>query len=191
MPDTELQIRSYRVVFDLERRIHHVDRFRIPLPYGLPLRGVAYFVGALLLVLMLGYLPLTSAVVALAPVPVRLVVLPCAMAYVLAGARIDGRPAHAAALTLVAYAAGPRRLAAFASAPAGRRVGFGDLVLVPDDAGPDYRRSVVLGPGKVLLRYPARCRPRARTLIVEPSGGEPNACGTCVVLRPDQRLLVR
>jgi len=35
-----LQIRSFRVVFDLERRLHKIDRWRIPLPYGVPVRGL-------------------------------------------------------------------------------------------------------------------------------------------------------
>ena len=37
-----MEIRSYRRVFDLERRIYRVDRLRLN-PGGVPVRGVVYF----------------------------------------------------------------------------------------------------------------------------------------------------
>ena len=41
-----MEIRSYRRVFDLERRVYSVDRLRLN-PSGVPVRGVAYFVAVL------------------------------------------------------------------------------------------------------------------------------------------------
>ena len=38
-----MEIRSYRSVFDLERRVYSVDRLRLN-PSGVPVRGVVYFV---------------------------------------------------------------------------------------------------------------------------------------------------
>ena len=34
-------IRSYRVCFSLERRIYKIDRWRLPVPWGVPLRTTA------------------------------------------------------------------------------------------------------------------------------------------------------
>src|SRR3954447_3178515 len=97
MDDGSLQIRSYRVVFDLERRIHHIDRFRVPLPYGLPLRSVAYAVVGLVAVLLMRQLPGIGELLRLFPVPAQLVLLPGAFSVALTRLRLDGRSAHAAA----------------------------------------------------------------------------------------------
>ena len=37
-----MEIRSYRRVFDLERRVYSVDRLRLN-PSGVPVRGIVYF----------------------------------------------------------------------------------------------------------------------------------------------------
>ena len=52
--DQTVTIRSYRLAFALERRIFRIERYRLPLPYGLPLRGLAYAALALALVLLAG-----------------------------------------------------------------------------------------------------------------------------------------
>ncbi len=46
MDDDEERSRSAATgsCFDLERRLHKIDRWRVPLPYGLPLRSLGYFV---------------------------------------------------------------------------------------------------------------------------------------------------
>ena len=48
-----MEIRSYRAVFDLERRIYRVDRLRLN-PGGIPVRGVVYFLAILLATLIAG-----------------------------------------------------------------------------------------------------------------------------------------
>ena len=42
-----IEIRSFRRVFDLERRVYSVDRFRLN-PAGVPVRGILYLLVALL-----------------------------------------------------------------------------------------------------------------------------------------------
>lgn len=42
MADDKITLRSYRLAFELERRLHRIDRFRIPVPYGVPLAGLGY-----------------------------------------------------------------------------------------------------------------------------------------------------
>jgi hypothetical protein len=93
------------VVFSLERRLHRIDRFRIPLPYGLPLRSVGYSAFILAAVLAAGRLPAIGAVVAGLPAPVRFTVLPAMGAVLLTRLRVDGRHAGAAGVACVAFLA--------------------------------------------------------------------------------------
>src|SRR4051812_519566 len=83
-------IRSYRRVFEVDRRIYRVDRWALPVPGGVPLRAVGYFLAALLGVLLLGRVPLVADVSA----PIRLVVIPLALAVLGTQAAPDGRAAH-------------------------------------------------------------------------------------------------
>ena len=53
-------IRSYRRVFEVDRRIYRVDRWALPVPGGVPLRAVGYFAAALLAVIAAGELPGTG-----------------------------------------------------------------------------------------------------------------------------------
>src|SRR4051794_19240483 len=73
-------IRSYRRVFEVERRIYRVDRWALPVPGGVPLRAVGYFVAALLAVIVAGSLPGIGALVARVSAPLRFVVAPLAVA---------------------------------------------------------------------------------------------------------------
>src|SRR3954451_16233975 len=50
-------IRSYRRVFEVDRRIYRVDRWALPVPGGVPLRAVGYFAAALIVVIVAGALP--------------------------------------------------------------------------------------------------------------------------------------
>ena len=50
-------IRSYRRVFEVDRRIYRVDRWALPVPGGVPLRAVGYFAATLLAVIVAGSLP--------------------------------------------------------------------------------------------------------------------------------------
>ena len=61
-----MEIRSYRRVFDLERRVYSVDRLRLN-PSGVPVRGVVYFVAVVAVVLASSSLPLLGTGLGLAP----------------------------------------------------------------------------------------------------------------------------
>ena len=91
--DAEIVVRSYRRVFRLERRIYRIDRFVIPVPGGI-LRGLAYFVAALLGLLLASGFPGLGSLLALAPLPVRLFVLPAGVAVLATQATPDGLLAH-------------------------------------------------------------------------------------------------
>src|SRR4051794_24021445 len=161
-----MEIRSFRVVFALERRIHHIDHWRIPVPYGLPVRALAYAVAALAVIVIAGRLPLVGDVVGLVPAPLRLVVWPGAAGFALSRLRVDGRPAHAFLLAMARYRAGPRYLSAFRAAPRpGTRLRVGDpLAFMPDERGAQVRRGRVRGPVRIRLAYPMAAEQRGGRL---------------------------
>ena len=190
-----ITIRSFRVVFSLERRIHKVDRWRIPVPYGIPLRGIAYWALALLATLALGWLPFVGELTGLLPTPIRLVLLPVAVAYALARLRIDGRSAHTALAAWARFGLSPRRVAGGREVPrVGSVVRLADVPVSPDERGVRYRRAVVEGPATVLLRYPpfgrVRTRGRRQTLHVRQLTGPALFVGKQVRLRARQRMVL-
>jgi hypothetical protein len=184
-------IRSYRVCFELERRIHQVDRWRIPVPYGIPLRGLAYAALVLAAVLVAGRLPLIGAILGLLHPALRLVVIPVVSAALLTRLRVDGRPAHAAALAWVRWRAGARRLSALRPSAAPAPARLPDVELVPDEDTSHYRPARIGGPCELTLRYPASARRRGRTLELRQSSERPMWRGKRIALRPGQRVRVR
>jgi hypothetical protein len=186
-----ISIRSYRVVFDLERRIHKVDRIRLPFPYGLPLRSVAYGVAVLAVTLVLTRLPVVGAVLASVPLPVRVAVLPAIGAYVLTQLRPDGRSAHRFLLAWARQRLGPRRYVAFAAARACTLERLADVVVGADERGAVLRAAVVEGPAIALLRQPVHACARGRTLAIEQTSDEPLFQGRRLTVQPGQRAVLR
>lgn len=97
-PDERLVIRSYRRVFQIDRRIYRVDRWALPVPDGISLRSIAYAAVALCLILLLGAFPGPAQLLSLLSPPLRYVVLPIAVAMLLRNVTPDGRVAHRAAV---------------------------------------------------------------------------------------------
>ncbi len=187
-PEQAVTIRSYRLAFALERRIFRIERYRLPLPYGLPLRGLAYAALALAVVLLGERVAGFGALVSALPWPIRYLVLPAGAAQLLLGVRVDGRPAHQAAAAWIAL-----RLALLRQARHDVRWRLADVALVPDDRDPALRAAVVAGPGVVIVRLPARLRPRrgGRELRVRPTRGRPDQRGVRVALKAGQRMRVK
>jgi hypothetical protein len=185
-----IQIRSYRVCFDLERRIHKIDRWRVPLPYGVPVRGLAYFGAALVLVLVLSQLPVTGQLLGILHPALRLAVLPIGVAAMLTRWSLDGRSAHQVGLAWARLQVEPRRLAAFRPVPAAGSVELDEVALAPDDRSARMRPATVQGPARVVLRYPVETRVRGRTLHVAQGDGGPLWRGKQVDLKTGQRLVV-
>jgi hypothetical protein len=189
--DDRLPIRSYRLCFELERRIHKIDRWRIPVPYGVPLRGLAYGAAALAAVLVAGSLPLVGALLGVLHPAFRFVVLPVAAGYLLCRLRVDGRPAHAAGVAWLRHRLGPARVAGCRAAPALGPMRLGDVPVAPDERGCRYRPALVRGPASLLLRYPAAGRSRGRTLELSQRAGGPMWRGKRLLLSPGQRVRLR
>lgn len=151
MSGDELVVRSYRRVFRIERRIHRIDRFLLPVPGGLPLRGLLYFLGALVALLALGLLPGLGPVLGLVPAPLRYAVVPAGLAVLGSQAAPDGRSAHRFALAWLRYRLRPRRTVAGRPVPLeGQAVSLAaTLALAADEHGPRVRRARVRGPAVV------------------------------------------
>ncbi len=146
-----IEIRSYRRVFDLERRIYSVDRLRLN-PGGVPVRGVVYFLAILAAVMLLGRLPVIGTITQPAPWFVRDIALPVAAAAVLTAIRIEGRVFHLAAHAVLRYWFGPRRLAGTRRcAEVGDRWRPAEIVMLPDGSDAHLRPLVYRGPGAVLV----------------------------------------
>jgi hypothetical protein len=145
------EIRSYRNVFELERRIYRIDRLRLN-PAGVPLRGVAYFAAILAMALLAGALPLIGVAVRLLPWYVRELAVPGALSALLTTIKVEGRTFHLAALALLGYAAGARELSGVRPRTrADRRWCPQELVLLADGSDSRLRRMRYTGPGAVLV----------------------------------------
>jgi hypothetical protein len=147
------EIRSYRSVFELERRIYRIDRVRLN-PGGVPVRGVLYGLAIMLALALAARVPLLGEVPRALPWYVRELVLPVLAAGLLALIGVDGRAFHLAAAALLRYALGPRHLSGLrpCAAPGGRWRPE-DLLLLPDGSDARVRRLRYTGPGAV--RRPA------------------------------------
>jgi hypothetical protein len=189
-----LAIHSFRVVFELERRIHKVDRWRIPVPYGVPLRGLAYWAIALVLTIALARMPIAGFLIGALPTPIRLLILPVGVAYFLVRIEVDGRPAHAALATWIRWKLSAPHTAALRRVPAaGTAVRLGDITLVPDERAARYRGAVIKGPADVLLRYPPHGYVKGKrrpALHVSQLPGPPLLAGRHVRLLAGQRMVV-
>jgi hypothetical protein len=189
--EPELVIRSFRVVFDLERRIHRIERIRLPLPYGLPLRSVAYAGACFAVVLVAGRLPGLREVLAVLPTPVRLVLIPAAGAHVLTQLRPDGRSAHHFLISWARHRCRSRYLVALRPTPRRSHELLGEVVIAPDERTSRWRPAVVEGAGEIIFRQPVSARGRGRRVFVRLEDDEPLQRGLRLVLDDRQRAILR
>lgn len=160
-------VRSYRLVFRRRWRIFRIGNWRLPLPGGLELRLIGYWLACLAAIALASRLPLLGLPLAAMPPALRLLAVPLLGAWALCRIELDGRPPHRALLGLAAWRLRARVIAA------GRRVPptgaelspLEALVLDPDLHGSEYPRGRIEGPARLLLRYPvaaSRGRPTLR-----------------------------
>ena len=149
-------IRSYRLVFRRRWRIFRIQGWRIPLPGGIELRLLGYWLAALGAIALCTRLPLAGAALAAVPPSLRLLAAPLAIAWLLSRWEVDGRPPHRALLGLLGWALRPSYLAAGRRAPPpGTELApLAKLLLGPDLSAPRYPVGRLSGPARVLLRYP-------------------------------------
>jgi hypothetical protein len=145
------EIRSYRCVFDLERRLYRIDRLRLN-PAGVPVRGIVYFLALLGTVLLVGALPLVGLLVRMLPWYLRDVGAPGVCAALLTLIKIEGRPFHLAALALVRYGIEPRELSGLRPLRrADRHWRLDELIVLVDGSDSRLRRLRYSGPGTVFV----------------------------------------
>jgi hypothetical protein len=147
-------------VFTFERRLFRFDRWRIPYPHGVPLRGIGYFVLLEVLMLFCSRLPVSGDALALLNPAIVFLGVPLAGAWLLMQVRIDGRPPHHVLRSLLVFWAQPRCLAGLAPCPE-----IGEVVVPLNDVtiAYDARESFVVrgrvkGPALVTCRYPSVCK---------------------------------
>ena len=185
-------IRSYRVCFMLERRIHKIDRWRIPLPYGLPLRGLGYAGAILIAVLLATRVPAIGPLIGAIHPAIRLIVLPICGAYLMCRLVIDGRPAHVSLVSAGRLLIAPRRLVSFRPASAQpTTVRLASIPCGPDETSERVRSGIVNGPATIIMRYPFSARANARTIRISPRPGPARWRGKQVTLSGAQRLIIR
>jgi hypothetical protein len=159
-----IEIRSYRAVFDLERRIYRVDRLRLN-PGGVPVRGIVYCLAILAGLALAATLPLLGTAVRALPWYARDLLLPAGLAALLTMIRVEGRPFHLAAAALLRHLLGPHQLAGLLPAGGLRGASWGggrgaapgevwrpeELLLLPDGSEQRPRRLRYGGPGAVRM----------------------------------------
>jgi hypothetical protein len=201
-----MEIRSYRRVFDLERRIYSVDRLRLN-PGGVPVRGVVYFLALLATGLLAAEVPLAGALARALPWYLRDVALPGAGATVLSAVRLEGRTFHLSAHALLRSQIAARRLVGMhRRAGVGGRWHPGEIVFLPDGSDSRLRQLRYTGPGAVLVAIEHERRGRAiecgRSGIARPArrsaltlsevpAGSSLERGSVISLGPAARLRVR
>src|SRR4051794_14748517 len=171
-------IRSYRRVFEVDRRIYRVDRWAWPVPGGVPLRAVGYFAAAVLAVVILGGLPGTEELVGMLSPPLRYVVVPLAVAVLGTQAAPDGRTAHRFASDWFRFRLRAHRRSAGRVVRLGDEPGRwdGDLPVRWDADGGELHRARVRGPARVTFNVP--------TTIGEPGDAVVLCPGTVLEVRP-------
>jgi len=155
-----IEIRSYRTVFELERRVYRIDRLRLP-PGGVPMRGALYCLGLILLAVVVSALPMVGTIAAVLPWYFRDLAAPIALAALLALLRIEGRPFHLAARSLLAQRLGSRWWSGLRpSTPPASCWRPPDLLMLPDGSESRWRPFAFRGPGAVMVRGGHECRDR-------------------------------
>ena len=153
-----MEIRSYRQVFDLERRIYRIDRIRLN-PGGIPVRGIAYFLVLLCSALTAARLPLIGVAARAAPWYARDVALPAGLAALLTVIRLEGRPFHLAVRALLRLHFTHRQLTSLgggrgrtsASEGPGECWRPASILMLPDGSESSARRLCYTGPGALLV----------------------------------------
>jgi hypothetical protein len=146
-----VDVRSYRAVFELERRVYRIDSVRLN-PAGVPVRGLLYAAALILATLVADRVEPVTFVLAPLPWYIRFLGLPIVVAALATIVRIEGRPCHLALRSLLAQRLAPTHTSGLRSAAApGSRWHPDPVVLIPDGSDSRLRRLRYHGPGAVLV----------------------------------------
>ena len=184
-----LIVRSYARVFEVDRRIYRVDRWPLPVPGGVPLRGVVYFVVALVAVLIGVGLPGIGALLSELSPPLRYVIVPLGVAVLGTQAAPDGRSAHRFAWGWARLQLRSRRRSAGRPIPPESEPvpWHGVLPTVWDAGAPELRRGRVSGPARVEFHVPVQVLRRRRGRLLARRADDD--CGRDAVQLADGEIL--
>ncbi len=189
-----IEIRSYRRVFDLERRIYRIEGLRL-LPGGVPVRGVVYLLVALALAALAAHAPLVRILANAVPWYLTYVAIPLGVATVLGVVRIEGRPFHIAAPGLLGLCSAPAALRAPGARSFARPRWHPEVVVfLPDGSDSQLRALLYRGPGVALVRVEHRraVLRGSRGLVLEAGRhAAPLARPALVSLAPGAQLRIR
>jgi hypothetical protein len=152
-----IQLRGFRRVFRIERRLFRFDRWRIPYPHGVPLRGIGYFLVLEITAFVLSRMPVLGLLLALPSPVVPFLGLPAAGAFLLMQGRIDGRPPHHVLLSLLRFSLSARCLAGLSPCPRQDEAvtPVYELAVAYDGRESFPVAGRIKGPAKITFRYPA------------------------------------
>jgi hypothetical protein len=203
-----IRLRGYRRVFRIERRLFRFDRWRIPYPHGVPLRGIGYFLVLELMVFAASGVPLVGTLISVWTPAVSFLGLPLLGSFLLMQARIDGRPPHHVLVSLMRWSLRARCLAGLSPcSPKGEAVlPLEDVAVAYDGRESFLVKGEVRGPARVTFRYPATVRVEGAPVWVRDSkaravrarryrvqrrrGAEPMLRGKVVGVPPDRRVVI-
>jgi hypothetical protein len=173
------QIRSYHRAFHFELMLYTIGNLRPWRP--VPARAVLYTaLSELVMIVLANALAIGGVVSGLGPEAVY-GVIPLVLGWLLTVARIEGRRFHMAARVWARHALRGRTLIGGyrAMKPAGTRWRPRRVLVVNDGRdGAPPAALLLLGPGRVLLRYPCKARVDGPRLTVAQTSRQPRDPGT-------------
>lgn len=152
-------VRSYALVFKIERKLFRIDRWRLPLPGGVEVRAILYGVSILLGMLIASRLPGIGLLLGLLPAPLHWGLIPGGLTFVLLKLQIEGRAPHRVLASLISWYFSEHLITAGGKADRPRIDAPIDTIwIVPDWRAPRYRTAEITGPTCVVCRYPVQAR---------------------------------
>ena len=146
MSGERFRLNSAAPVFGLDRRLHRIDRWAVPVPGGVPYRAIGAAALAAVVIVVLTHLPIIGLLFAPIPGPLLYVVLPIAAGMLASQTTPDGRNAVRWAATWISY---PLR--------AHRHVTIPSTVPVGADLSLRGRQAIrVSGPARLRFDRPAQ-----------------------------------
>jgi hypothetical protein len=162
MADTDSQptvVRSYALVFKIERKLFRIDRWRLPLPGGLEVRAILYATTILLGMLIVSRLPGFGLLLGVLPAPLHWGLIPGGLTFVLLKLQIEGRAPHRVLASLTSWYFSEHLITASGKADRQRvHAPIDTIWIVPDWQAPRYRTAEITGPARVVCRYPVHAR---------------------------------
>lgn len=190
MSNNRVVIHSYRRVFNVDRRIYRIDQWTLPVPGGVPLRGLVYFAASLVSVIVLSHFPGIGALVNVLAPPFRYLILPLAVAVFAMQVTPDGRTMGRYAVSWVLKRVRARRTSAGREVPPERaltpwaqklRVGW-------DSDSPQLRHGKVTGPVRVTFRTGVHLK-GGRVLRARPTHDDSGE--SQVVVMPGEKMVIK